>query len=233
MVVDFATAATRLLIALVFGALIGVERQWRHKTAGIKTNTLVALGAAGFAIISNTFGESNHNPAQIAAAVVSGIGFIGAGVIIHRGGATVQGVTTAATLWANASVGVAVGLGQHAVALAVFGGIVVAQFTLRRVSNYVSRRNDRRGTRGKFEVRVECTHDTLRTVNDALGEYAESQNLTPLRRTTQRSSEGVVWKAVFLTRDEMAIDLTPLEEHLVALTGVQRVETRHLGIEEE
>ncbi len=68
-------AFLRLSLAALFGALIGVERQWRHKNAGIKTNTLVALGAAGFAIMSNSFGTANHNPGQLAAAVVTGIGF--------------------------------------------------------------------------------------------------------------------------------------------------------------
>src|SRR5712691_3504331 len=114
-------AITRLTIALLFGAIIGIEREWRHKNAGIKTNTLVAIGAAAFAMMSNTFGPNNHNPAQLAAAVVSGIGFIGAGVIIHRG-ANVQGVTTAATLWASASMGVAAGLGYYVVAALTFAG---------------------------------------------------------------------------------------------------------------
>src|SRR5437870_424328 len=127
--IDLQTALIRLAVATLLGALIGIERQWRHKNAGIKTNTLVCIGSAGFAMLSNTFGPQNHNPAQIAAAVVTGIGFIGAGVIIHRG-ATVQGVTTAATLWANASMGVAVGLGQFYAGAALFAGIVIVQFTM-------------------------------------------------------------------------------------------------------
>src|SRR5438067_6147184 len=83
--IDPQTAALRIGLALVFGAVIGIEREWRHKNAGIKTNTLVAIGAAAFAMMTDTFGPGNHNPAQLAAAVVGGIGFIGAGVIIHRG----------------------------------------------------------------------------------------------------------------------------------------------------
>src|SRR5204863_2093984 len=89
----------RLALATVFGMLVGVERQWHHKNAGIKTNTLVSVGAAAFALISHRgFGETN-NPAAVAAGVVTGIGFIGAGVIMRRGG-SVQGINTAATLWA-------------------------------------------------------------------------------------------------------------------------------------
>src|SRR5260370_6499478 len=94
----------RLLIALLFGALVGIERQWHHKNAGLKTNTLVTVGAAAFALISlRGFGPTN-NPAQVAAGVVTGVGFIGGGVIMRRGG-SVQGINTAATLCARGSLG--------------------------------------------------------------------------------------------------------------------------------
>jgi len=110
-VIELSTAVIRLGLALAFGAVIGVEREWRLKQAGLKTMSLVAMGAAAFGMMTDTFGDDNHNPGQIAAAVVGGIGFLGAGVIMRRG-VTVQGLTTAATLWASASVGVASGLGQ-------------------------------------------------------------------------------------------------------------------------
>ena len=128
----------RLALVILYGAIIGIEREARHKTAGIKTNTLVALGAAGFAMITDTFGAGNHNPAQIAAAVVTGIGFIGAGVIIHRG-AEVQGVTTAATLWVNAAVGVTIGTGHLLVGSAIFAGVLFVQITMRPVAAIIAR----------------------------------------------------------------------------------------------
>ena len=135
--VDWHIVLLRIGLAFVLGALAGIEREWRHKVAGIKTNALVAIGSAAFALMSDTFGPNNHNPAQLAAAVVTGIGFIGAGVIIHRG-ATVQGVTTAATLWANASMGVAFGLGYFAVGLTVFGGVIVVEFVLPTIAAFIS-----------------------------------------------------------------------------------------------
>lgn len=134
---DWHIVVLRIALAFILGAIAGIEREWRHKVAGIKTNALVAIGAAAFALMSDTFGPNNHNPAQLAAAVVTGIGFIGAGVIIHRG-ATVQGVTTAATLWANASMGVAFGLGYFVVGLTVFGGIIIVQFVLPTIADFVS-----------------------------------------------------------------------------------------------
>jgi putative Mg2+ transporter-C (MgtC) family protein len=136
-VTDPYTVVLRIALAFVFGAVAGIEREWRHKVAGIKTNALVAIGAAAFALMSNTFGPNNHNPAQLAAAVVSGIGFIGAGVIIHRG-ATVQGVTTAATLWANASMGIALGLGYFTIGITVFAGVVLVQFVLPPIAAFIT-----------------------------------------------------------------------------------------------
>src|SRR5215212_570516 len=157
--------AARLALAALFGAVIGIEREWRHKTAGIKTNMLVALGAAAFAMVSNTFGPTNHNPAQIAAAVVTGIGFVGAGVIIHRG-VSVQGVTTAATLWANAAMSLAVGIGQYFVGLGVFAAMLFVQFLMRRTVALVDRA--RRGHEPqRIEVRVSCDWAALAKVNEA------------------------------------------------------------------
>src|SRR2546423_9331741 len=90
----------RLLLSLLFGALIGIERQWHHKTAGLKTNTLEAVGAATFALVSEHGFGPNSNPAQIAAGVVTGIGFIGAAAIMRRG-SSVHGANAATTLWAT------------------------------------------------------------------------------------------------------------------------------------
>lgn len=141
------TVVLRIALAFALGAIAGIEREWRHKVAGIKTNALVAMGAATFALMSDTFGPNNHNPAQLAAAVVTGIGFIGAGVIIHRG-ATVQGVTTAATLWANAAMGVAFGLGYFVAGVTVFVGIIVVEFVLPAIAEFVSAHGPRDRDRG-------------------------------------------------------------------------------------
>jgi putative Mg2+ transporter-C (MgtC) family protein len=128
----------RLALALLFGAVIGIERELRQKRAGLKTMSLVCIGSAGFAMMSNTFGASNHNPAQMAAMVVTGIGFVGAGVIMHRD-ATVQGVTTAATLWAAASVGVAAGLGQLTLAGVLTIAIAFVQLTFPYIEKMIHR----------------------------------------------------------------------------------------------
>lgn len=112
----------RLAVALLIGGVIGFERQWRQRMAGLRTNALVAVGAAGFVVLSTTFSPEG-SPAQVAAQVVSGIGFLGAGVIL-REGINVRGLNTAATLWCSAMVGTFAGAGQL-VASAIAGAFVM------------------------------------------------------------------------------------------------------------
>jgi putative Mg2+ transporter-C (MgtC) family protein len=106
-----------MIAALVFGSVIGMERQVRQRVAGVRTNALVALAAASFVVFSTLF-ESESSPTRVAAQVVSGIGFLGAGVIF-RDGFTVHGLNTAATLWCAAAVGVMCGIGALPYALMV------------------------------------------------------------------------------------------------------------------
>ncbi|HIK27891.1 MAG: MgtC/SapB family protein [Oscillatoriaceae bacterium SKW80] len=99
----------RMIVAFLLGSAIGLERQWRQRMAGLRTNTLVATGAALFVMLSAlTPGDSS--PTRVAAQVVSGIGFLGGGVIL-REGLTVRGLNTAATLWCAAAIGSLSGAG--------------------------------------------------------------------------------------------------------------------------
>ena len=108
----------RLFAAGLMGGLIGLEREFRAKEAGVRTHFIVALGSALFMIISEfAFGDKPHDAARVAAQVVSGIGFIGAGVIIFQRN-VVRGITTAAGLWVAAAIGLACGDGMFAVAIA-------------------------------------------------------------------------------------------------------------------
>lgn len=221
--IDVEVVVVRLAMALAFGALIGIEREWRAKHAGLKTLTLVALGAAAFAIVSDTFGDRNHNPGQIAAAVVGGIGFIGAGVIMHRGG-SVQGVTTAATLWVSASVGVACGLGQYPLAAVLTACILLVQFGLRQVEQMIDIRRD---VRGMFEMRVDCEGETLSAVNAV---WKRRTDIVVLRHWVKREKEFVTVRLTARTQPQA--DVSALEEELVKIEGVLRVDVRNLGVEE-
>ena len=111
----------RLSLAVVLGMLIGVEREYRNKPAGLRTYMLVALGAALFTIMSvfsliNAPGNASFDPSRIASQVVVGIGFIGGGLIVLRGG-RMEGLTTAAGLWTTAAIGMAAGFGFYIIAI--------------------------------------------------------------------------------------------------------------------
>src|ERR1700751_2451279 len=113
--------ALNLALAIALGAAIGFERQWRQRLAGLRTNTLVALGAASFVMFAGLYpGEASppRGPAQ----VVSGIGFLGAGVIFKEG-LNVRGLNTAATLWCSAAVGMLAGTGAFAEAAIVSASV--------------------------------------------------------------------------------------------------------------
>ncbi|HLD96635.1 MAG TPA: MgtC/SapB family protein [Patescibacteria group bacterium] len=115
----------RLGGSLLIGFLIGLEREISRKPAGLRTHMLVSLASALFTILSlsSAFGDGAADPTRIASQIVIGIGFVGAGVIISAGG-QVRGVTTAASLWITAAMGMAMGLGEYLLAA------VAAGFTL-------------------------------------------------------------------------------------------------------
>ena len=107
----------RLLVAVVLGALVGYERERAGKPAGVRTHGMVSLGAALFAVVSlHGFGGTG-DPARVAAQIVTGIGFLGAGAILHQR-SNVHGLTTAASLWVTAAIGLAVGVGMVFMSLA-------------------------------------------------------------------------------------------------------------------
>jgi putative Mg2+ transporter-C (MgtC) family protein len=117
-----------LVAAVLLGAAIGLERQLRRHPAGLHTNALVALGSAAFVVAGTLVGDPT-GPARVAGQVVTGIGFLCAGVIIHQG-ATIRGINTAATVWCACSVGVLAGLGLTLWAILVAVLVVVANVLL-------------------------------------------------------------------------------------------------------
>jgi putative Mg2+ transporter-C (MgtC) family protein len=118
----------RLALAAVLGGIIGAERELRQKTAGFRTNILIAIGSALFTIMSVQLADSRSDPTRITAQVVTGVGFLCAGAIIRtRSG--VHGLTTAATVWVNSSIGVACGGGAYRIAV-IAGALTLAVLLL-------------------------------------------------------------------------------------------------------
>lgn len=107
----------RLLLSVIFGGVIGYVREIKKKAAGLRTHILVCMGSAIFTIVSIYFAResANADPSRIAASVVTGIGFLGAGTIFTMGG-SVRGLTTAASIWVVAAIGMAVGVGAYEIA---------------------------------------------------------------------------------------------------------------------
>ena len=131
----FSEAFLRLALAAGLGGAIGLEREFRHKPAGLRTNMLIALGSALFSMLSVELGAGAGSPDRIAAQVVTGIGFLGAGAIL-RSGENVHGLTTAATIWVNAAIGMAAGLGSYtvaAVAAAITLGVLALMPVMERM----------------------------------------------------------------------------------------------------
>ena len=137
MTIALQAAALNLFVAMACGAVIGSERQVRQRMAGLRTNALVALGAASFVIFSAQFPDE-VSPTRVAAQVVSGIGFLGAG-IIFRDGFNVHGLNTAATLWCAAGVGLLAGAGAWPFAVMLTGFVVFINLGLRPLVKFMKK----------------------------------------------------------------------------------------------
>ena len=127
-------ALLRIALAGVLGGLIGLERELREREAGLRTHLLVAVGAALFTIAgAYGFGTVRTDPTRVAAQIVTGVGFLGAGAIIRQG-FSIRGLTTAATLWVVAAVGLACGAGYYSGAVITTGVVLLALWPLRLVA---------------------------------------------------------------------------------------------------
>jgi putative Mg2+ transporter-C (MgtC) family protein len=123
------SSISRLILAAILGGLIGLEREFKHRAAGLRTNMFICFGAAMFTLLSQRLAGVPSDAARIAAQIIPGIGFIGAGSILHMRGLT-TGLTTAATLFVVASVGMAAGGGLYLTAMFATGLVIVALFAL-------------------------------------------------------------------------------------------------------
>jgi putative Mg2+ transporter-C (MgtC) family protein len=149
--------AIRLVIAAALTGAVGLEREWRERAAGLRTHMLVGVGSALFTLVSaygfNAFLTGGANvvradPSRIAAQIVTGIGFLGAGAILRQG-LTIRGLTTAAGLWVAAAIGMAVGAGYYSAALLTTGVVLFGLGPLRWAEGYLVAR---RRKAGRLEV---------------------------------------------------------------------------------
>jgi putative Mg2+ transporter-C (MgtC) family protein len=144
-------SAFRLLLSLFIGTAIGIEREYRSKAAGLRTMIMICLGATIFTEISLAIGAAS--PDRIASTVVTGIGFLGAGVIF-RDGLTVSGITTATTIWIVAALGMSVGAGQYFIALSGLAIVLIVLIIFEKLKLVISRLHQSR------TYRIEFDHDS-------------------------------------------------------------------------
>jgi putative Mg2+ transporter-C (MgtC) family protein len=137
MPINFTSPPSLVVVATLLGAAIGAEREWRRHPGGLRSCALVAGAASVFAILAVTYG--GNNPGAGLGAIASGVGFLGAGVIMHEG-AQVRGLSTAATFWAVAAMGTAAGLGNLQIAATLTLVVFLAHFILRPLSNWIERK---------------------------------------------------------------------------------------------
>jgi putative Mg2+ transporter-C (MgtC) family protein len=213
---DFLDSLVSLLAAFVLGGLIGAERQYRQRGGGLRTHVLVAVGAATFVDIGQHL-NGNAGAAQIIAYVVSGVGFLGAGVIMKQG-SNVWGLNTAATLWCSAAVGACAGADLAFEAIALTGFVLAGNTLLRPVVNAINRAPvDESRTEAIYEVRLTTSADHLDDGRELLRQKLEAASY-PLRDidVIEREGGGVELVATLLAT---AVDPHELDAIVAALEG--------------
>jgi putative Mg2+ transporter-C (MgtC) family protein len=211
----------RLLVAAVLGAGVGLERELHGHPAGMRTHLLVSLGSGLFTIVS-IYGfvgllapsvQAPVDPSRVAAQIVSGIGFLGAGAIL-KDGFTIRGLTTAASLWATAAIGMAAGAGQMLLAIVGTAIVVVSLWPLNAVAE---RLHGMFRQRGRIRVLVDGP-DSLERVRATL----ERRPVAITGVTTERVTDGL---AAEFGIDAQEADLVRLSAELAEVEGVSTIET--------
>ncbi len=183
--------ALRIGVAVVLGAMIGMERQWRQRMAGLRTNTLVCTGAALFVAIA-AMTAYEMSPTRIAAQVVSGIGFIGAGVIFRQG-PTVRGLTTAATLWCAAAVGAMAGSGFLLAATIGALAVLIANVLLRPLTYRLERQPEAdlaEDAQMVYSLHFTCKAEELQPLRSLLLQTVASESLRLRSLSSEEIEDG-------------------------------------------
>src|SRR2546423_7709110 len=211
----------RLAMSTLFGMLVGIERQWHHKNAGIKTNTLVSVGATAFGLISLLgFGPTN-NPAAVAAGVVTGIGFIGAGVIMRRGG-SIQGINTAATLWAAGSMGLSLGQGYYELGVALLVTILLIQIAVHPIAIAINRRSGLITPLITDHLVVRFETSAADRIHSVWSAFAQKGGVQILSFNETVDALQVTLEASFGLSELRASEMIALAETLASTTGVSK-----------
>jgi len=214
--------------SFVLGTLIGLERQWRQRSAGLRTNVLVAVGASAFSDLGLRL-LGAEGATRIISYVVSGIGFLGAGVIL-KDGTNIRGLNTAATLWCSAAVGTLSGSGLPAEATTLAAFVLAGNTLLRPLVNWVNRRPiDADATEAKYTVHAICRPADVSDVRDLLDAELDRASY-PIREvaTLSDTDEQVELAAILIptAAEEAELDavVAALEHSPLVLSATWSVE---------
>ena len=222
----------RLLMSAFFGALVGIERQWRHKNAGLKTNALVSIGATAFGLIAlHGFGPGSQ-PTQVAAGVVTGVGFIGAGVIMHRG-ASLQGINSAATLWAAAGMGLALGQGFYQLGISILIIVLITQFSLQWATNYINRRSGLKTQSVEYHLSFSFRPESTNAVRTVWSQFVAEPGIAIISYHEALGKDTNNLEATLVLSEESASELNAICQRMGAIPGVISTGCRLAVLSEE
>ena len=218
---DFFDTLVSLTTAFVLGTLIGAERQYRQRTAGLRTNVLVAVGAAAFVDLAMHLNGAD-GAVRVIAYVVSGIGFLGAGVIMKQG-MDVRGLNTAATLWASAAVGSCAGADMVAQAAALTVFVIAGNTLLRPLVNAINRIPlNEKTSEASYDVLVMTDSGSVASVREVLQEKLAAANY-PVRdtRVIYRPEHSAEIAATLVSQSIEPNELDAVVASLAEMPGVQ------------
>lgn len=221
---SFLDSFVSLAVAFVLGTAIGAERQLRQRSAGLRTVVLVCVGAAAFVDIGMRLWDA-EGAVRIISYVVSGIGFLGAGVIMKEG-ANVRGLNTAATVWSAAAVGACAGVDRVAEAAMVAVFILAANTLLRPLVNFINRIPIDEGVaEAEYQVRVGVEDDHVDTVRDALSAKLKAAKY-PVAKVTviDRGDDMADVVATLVSTTAKGRDLDVVAQELRRLPGVRHAQ---------
>jgi putative Mg2+ transporter-C (MgtC) family protein len=198
--INWATASFRLVISFIMGMLIGLEREGHDQPAGLRTHILISIGATLVMLISiyipQTFRDfQNGDPGRIAAQVVSGIGFLGAGAIL-KFGVDIKGLTTAASIWAMAAIGLAVGAGMYVISMV---GIAVILFALSAMNFFEKRIFKERSLR-KVELQIKKIDTEISELYQVFYDFDVKINSTGFERNVNEPYDRITFIVAVTSR---------------------------------
>src|SRR5215510_3958262 len=215
------TIALKLVLAAILGGIIGIEREIRDKPAGLRTNILICVGSALFMSISTKVAEMlGGDPTRIAAQIISGIGFLGAGAVLHSHG-FVLGLTTAATIWVVAGIGMALGSGMYSLAVFVTGMSILTLYFLSFAEDRIQGRRSY-----SYSLVVTNLNEALVAINRVLKDSAVSEVSFNFKKGTGHYR---VWFNLLVPRDKnlkIIQGLSEVPEILQVETGSNGHEVR-------